>query len=196
VISIGLDVGKERDPAALTVLQSGQPRPGSHRPRWQALSIGNIELGTPYQRLADITAGVGLEFAQAGYPTVVTIDATGIGAAVVELVRTLAPELHVVAVTISSGHTLTHSAPDQYVVGKHRLTECLQVALEQRGLDIPDSDGARELRRQLERFTRRRTRTGYHRHEAAEGHDDLVLTLELAVWTGDTMYDQHAGVAL
>jgi hypothetical protein len=196
VISIGLDVGKERDPAALAVLHSQGPRPDSHRPLWKALSIGNVELGTTYQKLAAMTVGIAQDFVTAGYPTVVTIDATGIGAAVTELARTEAPELHIVGVTISGGRTLTMHSPDTYVVGKHRLTEVVQVALQQQGLDVPASAGARELHDQMRRFTQKTTRTGAVRHEASSGHDDLVLCLELAMWTGDTLYDQHAGVAL
>lgn len=195
MISIGLDVGREHDPAALAVLHSGGTRPDSHRPHWHTLSIGNLELGTPYQQLAEIVVQLGGEFTEAGYPVVATIDATGIGAAVVELARTAAPELHIIALTIGAARTLTHNGPDDYTVGKHRLTETLQIALQQRGLTVPASAGARELRSQLDRFVQKPTPSGYRRHEAARGHDDLVLALELALWTGDTMYDQHAGVA-
>jgi hypothetical protein len=194
VISIGLDVGKEHDPAALAVLQATGVPPGSHRPHWKALELGNVELGTAYLALAEMTAELGRSFAEAGYPVVVTIDATGIGAAVVELARAHDPELHIVAVTISSGRVLTHHGPDDYVVGKHRLTEVLQVALEHQRLALPDTAGGALTRAQLERFTAVPTATGYQRLEAATGHDDLVLTLELALWTGDTLYDQNAGV--
>jgi hypothetical protein len=195
MITIGLDVGKEQDPAALAVLHThGELRPHSHRPRWAALSIGNIELGTKYAELARTVVDLGREFSTAGYSVVVVIDATGIGAAVLELARTAAPELHIVAVTISGGRVLSHAGPDDYVVGKHRLTETLQVALQQQGLAVPDTDGTHAFREQLSRFVTKRTRTGYQQHEAATGHDDLVLATELALWAGDTMFDQHAGV--
>lgn len=195
MITVGLDVGKERDPAALAVLRSDGLREGSHRPRWQALDISNIPLGTRYQDLATLLVTVTAELVAAGFPTVATVDATGIGGAVVELARTQAPELHIVAVTIGSGRCLTHNAPDDYTVGKHRLTESLQVALQQRGLDVPPQVASGELRTQLESFVAKPTATGRARHEADSGHDDLVLSLELAIWTGDTMYDQLAGVA-
>jgi len=197
VISLGLDVGKEQDPAALAALRTVGLRPNSHRPLWDLLSIGNIELGTPYQQLADLLVTVAQELVDAGYPVVATIDATGIGAAVVEMARKAGPDLHIVAVSISSGRTLTHSNPDEYVVGKHRLTEVLQVALEQRGVTIPpELPNARAFGDQLGRFRARPTSTGYQKHEASTGHDDLVLAAELALWTGDIMHDQHAGVAL
>lgn len=196
MISIGLDVGRESDPAALAVLHTTRTRADSHRPQWTALSVGNIELGTSYQRLAGLVAGVGRDFVGAGYPVVATVDATGIGAAVVELARDADPELHIVALTIGAGRSLTHAGPDAYTVGKHRLTEVLQVALQQDGLSVADCDGARELRDQIGRFVAVPTATGYQRHEAAAGgHDDLVLAVELALWTGDTMFDQQAGVA-
>lgn len=195
MIVIGLDVGKENDPAALAVLHAaGLLRPDSHRPKWSVLSVGNLELGTPYQELANQVVELGTELSVAGYPVVIVIDATGIGAAVVELARDAGPDLHIVAVTIGAGRTLNHAGPDTYTVGKHRLTEVLAVALQQRGLDINASAGTDELRTQLARFARKPTRTGYARHEATTGHDDLVLCLELALWAGDTLYDQHAGV--
>lgn len=196
MISIGLDVGKERDPAALAVLQTAGTRPDSHRPRWRVLEIGNLELGTPYHLIATRTVRLAESFVECGYPTVVTIDATGIGGAVSETARGCNPDLHIVDVTIGGGRVLTHNGPDEYTVGKHRLTEVLQVALEQQGLEIPDSDGAHLFRDQLGAFVRKPGRNGYIRHEAAgSGHDDLVLAAELAMWTGDHMFDQHAGVA-
>lgn len=200
MISLGLDIGHEDDPAALAVLQSAGTRDGSHRAAWVALDVGNIERGTPYAALADNTVALARDFTDAGYPVVTTIDATGIGAAVVEQARALAPELHIIAVTIAGGTALNHTGPGDYTVGKHRLTEVLQVALQQRGLQLATTAGTSELRDQLAAFVRkpRRSRNGrgvYHQHEAASGHDDLVLALELALWTGDVMYDQHAGVA-
>lgn len=196
MISLGLDVGKEHDPPALAALHAtGLPPEGGHRPFWDVLEVGNLPLRLPYREIAARAVDLGRVFAGAGFPVVLTIDATGVGGPVVELAREQAPELHIVALTIGSGRALTHQAPDDYVVGKHRLTEVLQVALQQHRLHLPDTDGAREAGEQLRRFTSVPTATGYQRHEAATGHDDLVLSLELAVWTGDALHDQAAGVA-
>lgn len=217
---MGLDVGKEQDPAALAVLRStGRLRPDSPRPVWDVVEVGNIPLGTAYQQLADATVELADDFVRAGYPVMLTIDATGVGAPVVEMARRRARELceqhtpagaaepaaevHVVAVSICGGQAARLTGADEYTVGKHTLTEVLQVALEQQGLVLPrDSGGtltagAAAFVRQAEKFGRKRDpRTGYERHEAAGGgHDDLVLATELALWTGDTLHDQQAGVA-
>lgn len=194
MISVGLDVGKEQDPAALCVLHSGDLRPGSHRPSWTVLEIGNLPLGTDYTDLAVMATGLAGAFHDGGHPTVLSIDATGIGGAVVELARRQRPDLHICAIAIGSGRTLSRPGNHDYVVGKHRLTEVLQVALEGQALRLPNSAGGAATVDQLRQFARRPTRTGYQKHEAARGHDDLVLTLELAVWTGDTLYDEYAGV--
>lgn len=195
MISIGLDVGREHDPAALAVLHTAGQREASHRPAWTALEVGNVELGTSYRALAVTACDLATGFARGGYPTVLTVDATGIGAAVVELCREHSPGLHLVAVTIGAGMALTDAGGGCYTVGKHRLSEVLGVALEGRGLTLPDTDGGRALHRQLGAFVRKPNRSGYQRHEAAGvGHDDLVLALELALWTGDTMHDQQAGL--
>lgn len=195
MISIGLDVGQKNDPAAVAVLHTTGPRPESHRPHWEALCVRNLPLGTPYRKLATHLVAVARDFTAAGYAVVATVDATGIGAAVLEYARAEDPRLHIVGVTIGAGRALEHAGPDDYVVGKHRLTEVLQVALEQRGLTVVDADESRHLGAQLRAFTRKPTASGYERHEADHGHDDLVLALELAIWTGDLMHDQHAGVA-
>jgi hypothetical protein len=194
MISVGLDVGKKNDPAALAVLHTTGTRPDSHRPAWTCLEVGNLPLGTPYEQIAIRAVDLGRDFAAAGYPVVLTIDTTGIGDAVVELARAKDTELHIVAVTIGAGRVLTHTAPDDYTVGKHRLTDVLAVALQQGGLVLPDTAGGRLAGQQMARFVAVPTATGYHRHEASAGHDDLVLALELGVWTGDSLYDQVAGV--
>lgn len=198
MISIGLDVGREHDPAALCVLRSGTPPHGGHRPAWHVLDIGNIPRGTDYTDLAAQAAGLTLEFADAGYDAVLTIDATGIGAAVVELARKQAPEQRIYAVTIGAGRSLTSSGGGDFTVGKHRLTEVLQVAMERSRLTIDEQaspDGVGEFQRQLGRFVRKPGKRGYQKHEAAKGHDDLVLAVELAMWTGDAMADDAAGVS-
>lgn len=194
MITIGMDVGREHDPAALAVLHSRDFRPDSHRPIWKVLDVGNIELGTEYTQLAHTAADLAADFHHAGFPTVLAVDATGIGGAVVELARRRQPDVHLAAVTISGGHTLSRTDDHDYTVGKHRLTEVLQVALEQGGLRLPDTNGTYELHQQLANFARVPTGTGHVRHEASTGHDDLVLALELALWAGDALHDEYAGV--
>lgn len=195
MITIGMDVGREHDPAALAVLHSRDFRPESHRPIWKALDVGNVALGTEYTQLAHTAADMAADFHHSGFPTVLAVDATGIGGAVVELARRRRPEVHLAAVTISGGHVLSRTDEHDYTVGKHRLTEVLQVALEQGGLRLPDTDGTHELHKQLANFSRIATTQGYQRHVAATGHDDLVLALELALWAGDTLHDEYAGAS-
>lgn len=197
VICIGLDVGREHDPAALAVLVSTDTPSPSHRPTWSILDVGNVARGTDYTDLVEMVTELHDEFVAAGYTTTLTIDATGIGAAVVEMAQKRIPEQRVYAVTIGSGMTLV-SHGDRITVGKHRLTEALQVAVEQSRISVDDGaspDGVRELNEQMRSFSSKPgRRPGYQRHEAARGHDDLVLAVELALWTGDSMADQAAGV--
>lgn len=198
MIALGMDVGREHDPAALAVLHGQYRRPGSHRLAWRLLEIGNLPLGTDYLDLATQIADLATDFTTAGYSTVTSIDATGIGAAVLELARGQAPAEQIYGVTITGGHSLGTQSATDFTVGKHRLTEVLQVALEQEGLTFDehaDPDGIAAFRRQLAQFRSSPSRTGsYQRHEAARGHDDLVLAAELALWTGDAMADEAAGI--
>jgi hypothetical protein len=196
MISIGLDIGREHDPAALAVLMSSTTRPASHRPLWRAVSISTIPLGTSYRLLAETTVNIANEFQETGQAVVVTVDATGVGSPVIETMREIAPTLHIVGVKIAGGRSRSMQGPDDYVVGKHLLTEVLQVALEQHGIEWPPGTTEHdELHKQMASFVTKTTATGYQRHEAAgDGHDDLVLATELALWTGDTMADELAGV--
>lgn len=197
MISIGLDVGREHDPAALAVLHARGTRPDSHRPAWSLLDVGNIPRRTDYLDLARIAVGLSGHYTSAGFPTLLVIDSTGIGAAVLEMARREAPDQRIYGISISGGMTLSRHGPDEFVVGKHRLTETLRVALEQRGLVVAehaDPDGVREFRSQLAAFGRRPSAARYEKHEALRGHDDLVLAVELAMWIGDAMCDEDAGV--
>lgn len=200
MISIGLDVGREHDPAALAVLASAGALAGSHRPAWRLLEIGNLALGTDYLDLAEQAADLAGEFTQAGYATVLAVDATGIGAAVLEMARRSAPTERIYGVSITAGMSLSRTGPEHLSVGKHRLTDTLATALEHDRLTIDehaDADGVREFRSQLARFVAkpRAGKPAYHKHEAATGHDDLVLAVELALWLPDAMADEHAGVS-
>ena len=112
------------------------------------------------------------------------VDATGVGAPVVDLLRAAALECTLIAVTITGGE---HAArgPDGWRVPKRDLVTGLQVVLEMGELRMPAGMAmGRELVGELMGM-RVKVSAGGHEMYGAEGrgvHDDLVLALGLACW--------------
>jgi hypothetical protein len=112
------------------------------------------------------------------------VDATGVGAAVVDMLRRSG--LTFDAVTITGGDTETQSDYDSYRVPKRDLVGNLQVLLQSGRLKIVRSlEHAETLRAELLNFrVKINVATAHDSYEAwREGdHDDLVLAAALAAW--------------
>jgi hypothetical protein len=112
------------------------------------------------------------------------VDATGVGAAVVDMLRSARLGCELTAVTITGGNR-AHQGPAGWNVPKQDLMSELQVLLEKGELRIArDLRGARMLMREL-MDVQARERSGGGVRTGAEGrgqHDDLVVALALACW--------------
>jgi len=96
-----------------------------------------------------------------------------------------------VAVTITGGDAVSHDGPD-FRVPKRDLVGALVVALQNNRLKIARSlPDAETLTAELLNFkVKINVKTAHDSYEAwREGqHDDLVLSVGLAVWLGDYLY--------
>jgi hypothetical protein len=114
------------------------------------------------------------------------VDATGVGAAVVDMLRGSAG-LTFDAVTITGGDTQSKAGYGSYRVPKRDLVGGLQVLLQSGRLKIASSlEHAGTLRAELLNFrVKINLASGHDSYEAwREGdHDDLVLAAALAVWS-------------
>ncbi|MBN9520564.1 hypothetical protein J0H58_18925 [bacterium] len=153
----------------------GQERQSRHLERFQ--------LGTGYP---EIVAGVKGLFAApplAGSRPVV--DATGVGRAVVDMLKGGGVAARVTPWTITAGHRMGNGT-----VPKKDLVGSVQAVLGTRRLKIaPGLPLAEVLAKELESF---RVKVTADRNETFESwrerdHDDLVLALALAVWTGERL---------
>jgi hypothetical protein len=123
-------------------------------------------------------------------PTVVIVDATGVGVAVVEDLR--ANGLPCVGITITGGETV-HRYGDDLSVPKRDLVSALMVVVENTRLTIADGlPLADVLIDELTNFAGTKTLTGRDSYGAAapwrEGnHDDCVLSVALGCWYGNAM---------
>ena len=182
---LGVDLGRKVDPAAM-VLVERHPEPHQDEFWFEVRHVEEFPLGTRYK---DVVRAVGDFVVQDPVRGKIQVgwDATGVGAAVMELVEddgTLA-ELSW-QVTITSGKEWTQDGPS-FRVPKADLAASLQLVLQDRRILMrPEVEQQSVLRKQLVRFEMQRTKTGYQRMEGAAGeHDDVALALMVAVWLAD-----------
>jgi hypothetical protein len=163
---LGLDLGQRRDFSALAVVEKeGRTLTVRHLER--------MELGTPYPRVVTRVCEVMRNPKMAGGCRLV-VDATGVGAPVVDLLRAAGMTARLTAVTITGGERATGQG-ERWRVPRGDLLAGIEVALEAGELKIcRRMKDAERLVRELERM------------EAEGGggeHDDLVFAVALAVWS-------------
>jgi hypothetical protein len=183
---LGLDLGQKRDPAALAVVEK--------TPQLELVVryVERAPLGTPYPLVVDWVRRVVTNRQIAGRCEL-AVDATGVGAPVVEMLRAAGLGCEIAAVTMTGGERETQSG-QAWNVPKRDLMAGLQVALENRDLTI--AGGIRELEalvRELVDVQVRTRNSGYARIGAdGEGeHDDLVIAVALGVWKAKKPRPRH-----
>ena len=184
---LGLDLGKKQDFSALAVVERTQHR---------ELVVRYLErapLGTPYtkvvQRVAELTRHPNLNGR-----CHLTVDATGLGVPVVELLSAAQMGTRAItAVTITGGNRARQASGfglgEHWNVPKVDLIGGLQVALERGELKIVKA--MRESGTLVRELIRMRTRRRKAAAEDGDGgawfdsgteHDDLVLGVSLGCW--------------
>ena len=190
---VGLDLGQKQDPTAIAVVEWAEYNGAwdavaySHRVE-TSLSLRHLEripLGTPYP---EVVYRVGCtmrsrQLANAERRHLV-VDGTGVGPAVVDLLRQEDLQSKLWAVTITGGDTERY-VDDYYRVPKRDLIIGLQVLMEQGGLQIAEGmkEGATLVKEMAEMRVKisggaREQFGAWRRGE----HDDLVLAVALACW--------------
>lgn len=182
---VGLDLGQMSDYTAISALETSL-MPGDRR--HVAYPLRYLERparGTSYpeivRRVGELLVRPELDGAR------LVVDATGVGRAVVDMLKDA--RLFPVCVTITSGDKATrddHGAG--WHVPKRDLAGVLQAAFQAGRLKVASSlDLASVFVRELQCFTVKVSVAGHDTYEALrEGdHDDLVLSVALAIWFGD-----------
>jgi hypothetical protein len=179
---VGLDLGQAQDPTAVAVIE----RRGAGREAvCHVPQLKRYPLGTPYPEIVGDVAG---KLSRAPAYTRLILDATGVGRAVVDLVRThpllKARRSYLHAVTITGGDAEARDGPD-WRVPKRNLVGAVQVLLQSQRLKIaPDLPETPVLVNELLNFKVKLTAAANDTYGAwREGqHDDLVLAAALACW--------------
>jgi hypothetical protein len=192
---LGLDLGQAQDYSALAVLETADTDPprtyaGRHLQRWS--------LGTSYPTVAKDAAGMAEAMARSWRGQVtLAVDATGVGRAVVDLLRREPmPHVRMIPILITGGDAVTQEKGCWHVP-KRDLIAMVQVALQTGRLKIASAlPEAATLTRELANFQMKITLAGNDTYGAwREGtHDDLVLALACALWAGDRRLQKFAPV--
>lgn len=211
----GLDLGQSQDFTALALLETV--------PTLHALTATgrDSELGLPIDIDYEVAGPpaalklLGLERYPLGtaYPQIVThvaarlrairgqvllaVDATGVGAAVVDMFEALSVPL--IAITITGG-SVAHGAGHRWSVPKRDLVHGLLLAFQDQRLTYANRlEQAPTFLQELVAFQLTvNTQTGHDTYEAwREGaHDDLVLAVAVACWLAEHEVDARYQAAL
>lgn len=178
---IGIDLGQAHDPTALALIEWEHTAEPSYRVR----GLHRLPLGTPYTEIPRALARR-LTREPLKSHVALAIDATGVGAPVVDLFREQLPNVNIFAITITGGTSVTGTHKDPHVP-KRDLIGTSSVIFEQQRIRIAASmRHAETLRDELLAYRRSTTDRGTDTYAAASGsHDDLVLALSLALWTAE-----------
>jgi hypothetical protein len=189
-ILAGLDLGKVSDYSALAVIERTEAQENGRRVgRYAVRGLRRWQLHTDYTKIAADLSEMYDRPPLCG--TALAVDATGVGNAVVEIVRAARPRCKIVPVVITgSQQSLAQYDPRRgWTVPKKVLADTLQALLGTRRLKAsPDLPDYKVLTRELQAFTVKvNIATGNESFEAwrEKDHDDMVLAVAIACWFGE-----------
>lgn len=182
---VGLDLGQASDYSAAAVNHvTHEPHAGKWQRQHAIRHLERWPLGTSYVSIVESLRGMLDQIPGA----VLAVDKTGVGAAVVDVIRQAKLPARMVPILITGGHQTTEDGGECHVP-KKELVSAVQSALQTRRLKIaPALKVARTLRRELELFkVKVSLATGNETFEAwrERDHDDLVLAVAMSVWHGE-----------
>jgi hypothetical protein len=182
---VGVDLGQSRDYTAVVVAEKVEPEDGGD----YELHVRHLERfrDVLYPDVAERTKKL-MATPELRSRTALAVDATGVGAAVVDMLRKSG--LAFDAVTITGGDTESRGATySDWRVPKRDLIGGLQVLFQSGRLRIASRlQHAETLKKELLNFrVKVNISTGHDSYEAwREGdHDDLVLATALAAWKAE-----------
>ncbi len=177
---IGLDLGQKNDPTAIAVVERIHAVPS---PAFHVRHLERMPLGTPYPRVVDRVRQI-VQHDRLKGKCALAVDATGVGAPVVDMLRAARLGCDLAAVSITGGDRQTRSG-SAWNIPKRDLLAALQLTLERGDLKIAHNlKLAAPLLRELTDF-RSTTNASGHVRIGADGsgeHDDLVIAISLACW--------------
>lgn len=182
---IGLDLGQSKDYTAMTIIEKlGVESPYNYHLRY----LKRFPLGTAYPTIVD-EVKVTTDHSEIGKEFKLAVDKTGVGAPVVDMLKRAG--LRPYEIIIHGGEAVTRDGRE-IRIPKRDLISNLQVLFQSGRLKIAERipDG-QLLVKELLNFKVKISTSGHDSYEAwREGvHDDLVLSVAMAVWVGEKLGD-------
>ncbi len=193
---LGVDLGMRQDYTALAIVKDCVATVGArdrltYEPEVEArktlVMAERVALGTGYGRVVEKVREIVESEALREREMVVAVDATGVGAPVVEALRARLRGrggrgwLNLAPVIFTSGQA-GHWRNAEYFAPKNELMEGLALAMERRELKmVAGGRFVKELQGELRGMRREMGRKGERWRSVGE-HDDLVMALALAWW--------------
>jgi hypothetical protein len=192
---IGLDLGQKQDFTAIAVVERAEVATAEiDRVTYERIRethfglryLERVKLGTSYPAIVERVRQV-VEGRLATERCTLVVDATGVGAPVMDMLRGARLGCAIVPVVITGGDRATQSG-GIWRVPKRDLVMGLQVMFEERELQISEKlADAATLVTELMSMRVKISPAGHDSYGAASGaregpHDDLVLAVALAVW--------------
>jgi len=182
---MGIDIGQKRDPTAIAVVEPEDRDEGFHEMRQHYLvrHLERLPLGTLYP---DVVERVGQLIwrvrQQCSQVPDIYVDATGVGAPIVDLLREASSHATISAVFFTHGDQRNEDSSG-IKLGKAYLVSRLQMLLQTHRLHLPRTSEAQALARELQDYEIRVDENANDRYGAFKvgTHDDLVTALGLAV---------------
>lgn len=153
---------------------------------YQLRHLQRFPLGTSYPAIVDdVTAMLDREPLRSG-TVVLALDWTGVGRPVLDMFTRAKPRARLVPVSIHGGDSVVRDGPGWHVP-KRDLISTTQVALQTGRLRIAGNLAEAEtLTAELRDYRVKLSASGHDSYSAREGqHDDLVLSVALAVWSSE-----------
>jgi hypothetical protein len=180
---VGLDPGQANDPTAVVIIE----HPSRDRePVYRVRALHRYPLGTSYPVIVD-DISERLLTPPLARDSMLAIDATGVGAPVVDMFKNNPDLRDIYRITITSGYAVGGSGYD-LTVPKRDLIMKAAILFQQRrvriALSLPDTDA---LIGELLSYRIKTSDTGHQSFAPASSsdHDDLLLALSLALWTAE-----------
>lgn len=189
---LGLDLGQAQDPTALACLERGLLHSG--KSKYTVTGLLRYPLGTPYTSSDGLKPGVGEQLRDllrspshhlSG--SIMAVDQTGVGRAVIDTFRVLNLPVTMVPITITAGQNHSQAA-DGWHVPKKDLVGVLQVLFQSGRLEIVESLRLRDtFLAELDSFRVKVTSAANEVFGSwRDGeHDDIVLAVAMAAWTAE-----------
>jgi hypothetical protein len=170
-------------PDALAVIEH-ETRP--RHPVYNVRALHRYPLGTPYPVTAD-QISERLRTPPLYRNSLVAIDTTGVGAPVVDLIKTHRNIYDVYAITITGGTTVGKTGYDLTVPKRDLITKTAILFQQQRIRIAAGLSDTAQLVDELHSYRIKTSDTGHHTYAPAHSsdHDDLLLALALALWIGE-----------